>query len=220
MAHPRGTGGLQIIFSFFLGLMVTAFVGVGVYTFHPPDKVLERQLLELDREEQAMGVGRASDELTEEDRARMQELMDARNAAIDANQDSRDAWGRSTSMILITFATLVMVVSLVRSDQLPVISNGLLLGGVFTMVYGVGWIVVSDTSLTRFLVLTAALTITLALGFVRFAMPHGAPGSRAEHGPPPVDNAGENRTGELEARLRALETRMEEAAAALGSRRG
>lgn len=33
---------------------------------------------------------------------------------------------------------LNMAISLVRADQLPVISNGLLLGGVFTMLYGVG----------------------------------------------------------------------------------
>jgi len=131
-------GGLQTIFSFFLGLMVTAFVGVGVYTFHPPDKGFDRQIRELDRQEQAAGVDRAAGEPTEAERGRMRELADARNAAVDATQEARDAWGRSTSMILITFAAHVMVISLVRADHLPVIGNGLLLGGVFTMVYGVG----------------------------------------------------------------------------------
>ena len=61
-----------------------------------------------------------------------------------------------------------MAVSLVRANQLPVISNGLLLGGVFAMVYGVGWIVATDTSVARFVVMTVALVITLALGYVRF----------------------------------------------------
>jgi hypothetical protein len=208
-----GSSALQTIFSFFLGLMVTAFVGVGVYTFHPPDRDLERELRELDRQEQAAGVGRTTDEPTEEDRARMQGRMDARNAAQDALREARDAWGRSTSMILIAFATLVMAISLVRADQLPVISNGLLLGGVFTMVYGVGWIVVSDTSLTRFLVLTVALGITLGLGFVRFVRPRAAGASGAPPGP------GEAASAELEERLRILERRMEDAASALGARK-
>jgi len=215
-----GSSGLQTIFSFFLGLMVTAFVGVGVYTFHPPDKGLEQQLLELDREEQAAGLGRPMDEPTDAERALMQERMDARNAAMDAHREARDGWGRSTSMILIALATLVMVISLVRADQLPVISNGLLLGGVFTMVYGVGWIVVSDTSLTRFLVLTVALAITLGLGFVRFVRPRTAGKSGPGEGSPPGEGPGEAWSGELEERLRILERRMEDAAAALGAGKG
>ena len=28
-------GGLQVVFAIFLGLMVAAFVGIGVYTFYP-----------------------------------------------------------------------------------------------------------------------------------------------------------------------------------------
>jgi hypothetical protein len=239
MARQGGSGGLQTIFSFFLGLMVAAFVGVGVYTFHPPNEAIERELLELDRQEQAAGVGRATGELTEEERARAQELLDARNAAMDAHQEARDAWGRSTSMILIALATLVMVISLVRSDQLPVISNGLLLGGVFTMVYGVGWIVASDTSITRFMVLSVALVMTLGLGHFRFVRPRGSDESRAGRGLAPgegsrkeasgIDGAGAEGSGDagsadsgpgrLEERIRVLEERMDDAAAALGSRR-
>jgi len=219
MARQGGSAGLQTIFSFFLGLMVTAFVGVGVYTFHPPDTGLERQVRELDRQEQAASAGRVTGEPTEEERARVQELVDARNAAVDAHQEARDAWGRSTSMILIAFATLVMVISLVRADQLPVISNGLLLGGVFTMVYGVGWIVVSDTSFTRFVVLTVALALTLGLGFFRFVRPRASAGARAGGDMAPGEGSGEEGSGELEKRLRALEKRMEDAAAALGSPR-
>jgi hypothetical protein len=204
MAHPGGSGGLQIIFSFFLGLMVTAFVGVGVYTFHPPDTGLEETLRELDRQEQSAGIDRMTGEPSEEERTRAQERMDARNAAMEAHQEARDAWGRTTSMILIAFATLLMIISLVRAEQLPVISNGLLLGGVFTMLYGVGWIVVSDTSFTRFIVLTVALAMTLGLGFLRFV-------KTGDVGGPPQGN------GEVEERLRVLEKRMADAAAALGS---
>ena len=63
-------------------------------------------------------------------------------------------------------ATLAMAVSLVRANQLQVISNGLLLGGVFTMLYGVGWIIATDVSKARFVVMAIALVITLALGYV------------------------------------------------------
>ena len=147
--HGRGdsmtgrgrSGGLQTIFSFFLGLMVTAFVGVGAYTFHPPPhEQLARQVQQLDRQEVAIRDSRPPEQLTAEDRAaQIQMLNSERDQLSDAMQQAREGWARSTSIILITLATLVMAVSLVRSEQLPVVGNGLLLGGLFTMVYGIGW---------------------------------------------------------------------------------
>ncbi len=211
MADAGRSSGLQTIFSFFLGLMVTAFVGVGVYTFHPPNKEFQRQTQELSRREQAIRNSKAPNDLTAEDRAQIQQVVNERNQLFDASQAAREAWGRSTSIILIALATLAMAVSLVRADQLPVISNGLLLGGVFTMVYGVGWIVATDTSVTRFVVMTVAFVITLGLGYVRFVRrrPAGAAaGGEAVAG-------GEGMAG-IERRVRDLEERMDGAASALG----
>jgi hypothetical protein len=120
-------------------------------------------------------------------------------------------------VILIVFATLAMGVSLVRADQLPVISNGLLLGGLFTMLYGVGWIVATDTSIARFLVMTAALVITLGLGYVRFVRR----GTTSPSPSPVVGSAIPETEGlaHIERRVRELEERMNEAAHALGHSR-
>lgn len=209
MADLKPSGGLQTIFSFFLGLMVTAFAGVGVYTFHPPpQQEFDRQIQELNRQEEAIRNRAAPDELDATDRSRIQELTDARNELADASRLMRESWGRSTSVILIALATFAMAISLVRADQLPVISNGLLLGGVFTMVYGVGWIVATDTSLTRFVVMTMALAITLTLGYVRFVR-RQIPAAQT---PPDTGLAG------IERRVRDLEERMNQAASALGHR--
>jgi hypothetical protein len=212
MAGAARSRGLQTIFSFFLGLMLAAFIGVGVYTFHPPDKELDRQIQELDRREQAIRNGAPHDELPAADRDEVQQISESRNKLHDAAQDRREAWGRSTSIILIALATLVMAVSLVRADQLPVISNGLLLGGVFTMVYGVGWIVSTDTSVSRFVVMSVALAITLGLGYARFVFRKPSPPLPA--GPAPADAGGLER---IEQRLRDIEERLDKAAGALGS---
>jgi hypothetical protein len=80
----------------------------------------------------------------------------------------REGWGRSTSLILIAFATLVMAIAVLRADQLSVLSNGLLLGGVFTMCYGVGLILATGTSMARFAAITLALVVTLGIGYLRF----------------------------------------------------
>ncbi len=213
MTDAARSTNLQNIFSFFLGLMVTAFVGVGVYTFHPPaDKNLDRQIRDFGRQEQTIRGSRSPEQLSPEDRAGLQKITLSRDSLIDVNRTSQEEWGRSTSIILIALATLAMAISLARAVQLPVISNGLLLGGLFTMVYGMGWCVATSTSVTRFIVITIALAITLALGYMRFVRRQVArsdvPGTKS-----PFDDAG---YADLEVRLSRIEERINGAAAALG----
>ncbi len=202
---------LQTIFAFFLGLMVTAFVGVGVYTFYPPpQEALALEIETLDRREVAVRDARPPDQLTEADRAALRALVEERNTLADAAREARQGWGRVTSIVLIVFATAVMAVSLVWAAGLPVVGNGLLMGGLFTMVYGVGWVIATDTSVARFVVISVALAITLALGYVRFAR-HPAPEARA------AGADGANAAG-LERRVHALERRLADMANALGAR--
>ena len=213
MADMGRSDGLRTIFSFFLGLMLTAFLGVGVYTFHPPPEQFDTQIRDLNRREQAIRDSRPPNELKSSDRDQIQEIKGQRDKLVDAATEAQKPWGRSTSVILIVFATLAMAVSLVRADQLPVISNGLLLGGIFTMVYGVGWIVATDTSIARFLVMTVALVITLGLGYVRFVR-------RGKISPVTAGSGISEGEGlaDIERRVRDLEERMNEAAHALGHR--
>lgn len=213
MADASRGSGLRTIFSFFLGLMLTAFVGVGVYTFHPPPHQFDDQIRDLNRREQAIRSSRAPNELTSADRDSIQSIERRRNELTDASAAARIPWGRSTSVTLIVFATIAMVLSLTGADRAPVISNGLLLGGLFTMLYGVGWIIATDTSISRFLVMTIALAITLALGYVRFVRRRAVPVLTAEEGPTDASSL-----ADLERRLRDLEDRLDDAASALGPR--
>ena len=206
MKDPGRSAGLRTIFSFFLGLMLVAFAGVGVYTFYPPPEEFDAQIRELNRREEMIRDARPADQLTEEDRAQIREVNQERYDLQDALRDAQRPWGRTTSIILMVVATLAMAVSLIRADQLPVISNGLLLGGGFTMLYGVGWIIATDVSKARFVVMAIALVITLALGYARFV----------RNGKTAADKVGGAPTGadglaDMESRLRALEERMQEA---------
>lgn len=207
MADMKRDAGPRTIFSVFLGLMLMAFVGVGIYTFYPPPERDDTRRHELTARESQVRQLRPSDELTADEREQLGAIERERLALDAAQAEAWKPWGRRTSMIVIAFATLVMAVSLVRVD--PVISNGLLLGGVFTMLYGVGWIAATDTSITRFLVITAALAITLGLGYLRFVR-------RAVHAVPGVAAASEG-LSEIEERVRQLEVRMNDAARALRS---
>lgn len=209
----RQRNALQTIFSFFLGLMVTAFIGVGVYTFYPPpEERFSDEIQTLYRQQEDVQNFKDESQLTPAERTKLRAIQDDIRKIEDQQAASREVWGRNTSIILIAFATVVMSVSLVRADQLRVISNGLLLGGLFTMLYGTGWIIATGTSQARFWVMTVALLITLGLGYLKFVRSKDA-------GVQTAGGAFEPSTAEvasLEARVDSLERRAAAAAAALG----
>jgi hypothetical protein len=175
---------------------------------------MDRRIEEINREENIERGPVPAGAISAEEEARLRELREEREALYVSSREAREDWGRSTSIILIIFATLVMAISLIRSDQLPVISNGLLLGGVFTMVYGVGWIVASNTSLARFVVVTIAFAITLTLGYLRFVRRGAAAGRTVGGAGQPGSSSGpldDQEISDLQGRVRALEQRLEAA---------
>jgi hypothetical protein len=205
-AAVRQQYALQTIFSFFLGLMVLAFVGVGVNTFYPEPRIQQQDEQQLWREmETLQPKAEHGGELDADARARrdaLQAQLDALRAEVER---ARELWARNTSIILVVLATGVMGVSLIRSDQLRVISNGLLLGGLFIMVYGTGWVIFSGQSTARFVVITFALLVTVGLGYLKFVRDRQRAASR-----PVADGAVSTVDAEvvadLEARVQALET--------------
>ena len=125
MSASKENTGLGIIFSIFLGIMVMAFIGVGVFTFYPmPDVAGQQRLEDLYRDQQDIERFRAQTDLTEEDREKLTEVQAEIREVEDQLQADREVWGRNTSIILITLATITMAISIVRADQLPVISTG------------------------------------------------------------------------------------------------
>lgn len=224
MARDRQNYALQTIFSFFLGLMVLAFIGIGVNTFYPqPQERYQDQLSELYRSQEPYNR-QPYEELTAAERKEFDEIQDEINVIQDKIQEEQKIWARNTSIVLILFATLVMGVSLVRSEQLRVISNGLLLGGLFTMIYGVGWVIFSGESVARFAVVVFAFAISIALGYVKFVRERT--GADAPVGVAAATSAGiavnldDTTAAALSARLDALEARAAAAAAALAGGAG
>jgi len=216
-AADRQHYALQTIFSFFLGLMVLAFIGVGVNTFYPsPAETHQQQRQDLQRQRDELNVRANGRSLDPAQQAEMDRLIADQNALqriIDAEEKD---WARVTSIILVVFATVVMSVSLIRSEQLRVISNGLLLGGLFTMVYGVGWVIFSGNSVARFAVMAFALVVAIGLGYAKFVRGRAKAAAPAAAGHVDRGETGIADLRGLAARVTALEERAAAAAAALG----
>ncbi|PWB74889.1 MAG: hypothetical protein C3F15_07125 [Holophagae bacterium] len=208
---------LQTIFSFFLGLMVLAFIGVGVNTFYPsPAQAHQDQRQELQRQRDELNVEANGRRLDTDQQAEMDRLIADQNSLQRTIDAEEKGWARVTSIILVVFATIVMGVSLMRSEQLRVLSNGLLLGGLFTMIYGVGWVVFSGNSVTRFAVMAFALAVAIGLGFVKFVRGRARSAAIVPDAKAAPSGAGGAALADLEARVAALEERAAAAASALG----
>jgi hypothetical protein len=224
--HPTGIGGttmardrqrdaLQTIFSFFVGLMVLAFIGVGVNTFYqsPDQRYSDREQKLFRQQQDVAGAKGDPSQLSPADRAKYNAIQDQIDALQKERQAAQEVWARNTSIVLVLFATLVMGVSLIRAEQLKVLSNGLLLGGLFTMLYGTGWVIFSGSSTARFFVVLFAFVITIALGYLKFVRGRKAEPAVAVEG---AEGVSEAELGSLEARVTSLEARQAAAAAALG----
>ena len=216
MARDKQRDALQTIFSFFLGLMVLAFIGVGVNAFYQsPAEKDTPQMQKLSRRQQALELKTSPNTArSASDQVELDRIIAQQNALQDRQQAQMEVWARNTSIVLILFATAVMGVSLVRSEQLRVISNGLLLGGLFTMVYGSGWVVFSGSSTARFFVILFALAVSLGLGWLKFVRGRQA-GAAGPEGIPMGERGTE--VAGLAARIDSLERRAAAAAAALGA---
>lgn len=167
---------LQLIYAFFLGLAVAGFVGIGLDTFYPqPDSPSTIPPLDATPEQEA-----------------------SYRSQLDAHSRMIDEWNLNTGIALLVLATLILVVALMLGQRWVVLSNGLLLGGFFTLLHAVIRSSATD-SLARFLVTAAALAVTIVVGWFRF--------TRRTPSPAPVGAS----DGELdlERRVAALEHRIE-----------
>jgi len=86
----------------------------------------------------------------------------------DATAKDYDSWRLTTGILLLVCATVLLAASLLLPEEQVVLSNGILLGGVFTMIYAVVSAFISDPGLLRFGVVTVALAVTIVIGYARF----------------------------------------------------
>ncbi len=230
--ETRKIDGLQLIFSLFLGALLVVVVGVGVWTFYPqPYGQNSPEQQELDRlyEEQGRLDGKESGEgkdITEDPEWRriQNEIQEVNNRM----QAGRDAWAVNTSIILLVFATVLMAISLFLPEHMKVFSNGILLGGLFTVVYGTGWSFAGGDSRARFFVVLAALALSVLFGYLRFILRNRraqalegavvtAPAGGVTPGVPTgAGTADVGSLASLEARVAALEAREAALAAVFG----
>jgi len=199
---------LQALYALFLGGIITAFLVVGLNTFYPAPAVNQEQIAALDDREAVIYECQASQkcEITSAQEGQLRQIQQQRQGLYDEQEEAQQAWSQTAGLIMIGLASALLALSLIRWDRAIVLSNGLLLGGLFTMVGGIGLTIASGEGVVRFLVLALALALTVGLGYLRFAR-------RAEEVPAPVCWSAD---AELAGRVAQLEVRLDDVRRALG----
>lgn len=153
---------LEIIYTFFVGILVAVFVGVGIAAFYPEPKEPEYPAM-LKVYNAPIESGKASTtsaELLVEQKKYDNEMK--------AFQNEFSIYNRNVSIIALISAIILLTISITFFKNLLVIADGLLLGGVITLLYSVARIFGSGDDKLRFLVVSVGLAFALILGYKKF----------------------------------------------------
>lgn len=157
---------LKVIYAFFLGILLSIFVGVGITAFcktPQPPKAPDYSLIGKD--------GPSAAQQAEENR--YQKAFD------DYNKHKLNPYNRNVSIIALAAAIIFVAVGLLLGHRIDVLADGVVLGGVFTLIYSLGRGFAAEDSRYSFVAVTISLLIALLLGYLRFIRPAG--GARHAH---------------------------------------
>lgn len=149
---------LKVVYAFFVGILLSIFVGIGISTFYPAPTPPE-----------SPAIYQRSDIKADDPEFKRQEA-EFTAAQKQYNQDS-STYNRNVSIISLIAAVVFLSGGLLLASRIHILSDGLVLGGVFTLVYSLGRGFMTDENTYRFVVVTIGLLVVLALGYLKFIKP-------------------------------------------------
>jgi len=157
---------IKFIYTFFLALLIALFVGLGIDTFYPGPKEPSYPV-EIDQVKQGC-----------EESLQQQAVRKQFNLAQEKYMEASKPYNRNVSIISLVASIIILTLSLSLLAKIKMIADGILLGGVFTTVYSIIRGLMSENSQYRFIIVTIGLTITVALGYIKFIRGKGNRGNK------------------------------------------
>lgn len=159
---------LQFIYTLFIGILVATFIGLGIDAFYEKPVAPEYPEI-LSQPKQAADPTKAY-EPTQEEISKQREY----EKNMKEYDRSFKSYNQNVSIIALVFSILILAVSLTLMKNLQLISDGLLLGGLITLLYSVIRGFMTDSSKFRFSVVTAGLITALIIGYLKFVKSQNA----------------------------------------------
>lgn len=145
--------------------MLAFFIGLGIEVFYPNPKAPEYPAA-------LQYAGKAPSQLNPEQLKMQQDYDSAQKDFMAKNS----IVSRNTSIVAVVFSIIILILSLTILLKTDIMSDGFLLGGLFTLLYGIIRGFMSDNSKFRFLMVSVGLLVALVLGYIKFIRPKESSG--------------------------------------------
>jgi len=152
---------IKFIYTLFLALLIALFVGLGIDAFYPGPKAPEYPPI-LQIAKPVSNCAQTTEEIT---------AQNDFNKAQEKFMKESQVYNRFVSIVSLAAAIIILILSLTLLNKIKMIADGILLGGVFTTVYGIIRGVTTDNSQFRFMIVVIGLIIALTLGYIKFIRP-------------------------------------------------
>jgi len=147
---------IRYIYSFFLGVLLAVFIGVGIAAFYKaperPEYPIMTAPIRPDGTQSAVDIKNQ----------REYELKSR-----DYQRQSED-YNKNVSIIAIVLAVALVVISLLFLEKILVLSDGILLGGIFALIYAIARGFGNTDEMFRFFVVSIGLLVALFVGYWKF----------------------------------------------------
>ena len=151
---------IKFLYTLFIGLLLATVIGVGISAFYEAPKAPEYPMHETI----------VTKEPAEPTPAELEKQRQFERESKIYQQQEAD-YNRNVSVIAVSLALVILVVSLVVLKNLNMIADGLLLGGVFTLLYGIVRSFGTGEQKFMFIVSLVGLVVALTLGYIKFVRP-------------------------------------------------
>ncbi len=146
---------IKFVYTVFLGGLLAVFVGLGVNTFYPAPKYPE-----YPTQPYYSGNG----EVTKTD----QKLQDQYDKDYKQYNLDQKEYSKKASIAVLPISVLLLAISLVSIKKIRVITDGIMLGGLFLLMYSLILGLMSGSSKYTFIAASVGVVASLALGYHRF----------------------------------------------------
>lgn len=139
---------IKLLYSLAIGILVATFVGIGVNTFYPPPQ-LDDELSSPYQKQDDAAVQKYNERWTEWSNEQKQHSQTA-------------------SLIVVGISIALLALCIIKIGRIEVIGEGVTLGGIFLLFYGVMLGLTTGDEMLRFWLVSVGLAVMIALTYWKF----------------------------------------------------
>ena len=153
---------IKFVYKLFLGVLLATTIGMGIATFYtsPKAPAYPDDLATY-----------SSSEPTPAQQKKYDRQMQKYNRDYERFEDLNKDYQRNVSIIAIALSIVILIVSLVTLAKIDILADGMLLGGILTLLYAIIASFWTEDQKFIFVATLIGLIVALALGYIKFVKP-------------------------------------------------